>query len=244
VNIVVFDPLELSGPIPRKDERVEHILRVLKKGIGDEFFAGTEDGHLGTGRLAEINKDSVKIDFTQVGISNELAPLTLILGFPRPIQANRILKDLTTMGVSRMLLCGTELGEKSYRDGSFYSDQGWKRAVREGASQAGNPRLPSVSTHHSLETALAQLAAADSIKIALDPVEPDGSLSSLSLDPAEARAKGVILAIGSERGWTAHERQLLRDAGYYVASLGSRILRTETACLAAVTLSLSKMGMI
>jgi RsmE family RNA methyltransferase len=52
----------------------------------------------------------------------------------------------------------------------------------------------------------------------------------------------VVLAIGSERGWSERERDMLEAAGFLRLSLGSRALRTETACVAAVVLALEKTG--
>jgi RsmE family RNA methyltransferase len=52
----------------------------------------------------------------------------------------------------------------------------------------------------------------------------------------------VALAIGSERGWSDHERDLLEKAGFLRLSLGSRALRTETACIAAAVLAIEKIG--
>jgi len=52
----------------------------------------------------------------------------------------------------------------------------------------------------------------------------------------------VVLAIGSERGWTDHEREFLKNAGFLRLSLGSRALRTETACIAAAVLAIEKIG--
>jgi RsmE family RNA methyltransferase len=51
-----------------------------------------------------------------------------------------------------------------------------------------------------------------------------------------------VLAIGSERGWSERERDLFEAAGFLRLSLGSRALRTETACVAAAILALEKIG--
>ncbi|MCK7479782.1 MAG: RsmE family RNA methyltransferase [Candidatus Moduliflexus flocculans] len=50
--------------------------------------------------------------------------------------------------------------------------------------------------------------------------------------------------MGSERGWTDRELDSLAAAGFRFASLGDRILRTETACTAAVTLALAALGFV
>jgi RsmE family RNA methyltransferase len=54
----------------------------------------------------------------------------------------------------------------------------------------------------------------------------------------------VVLAFGAERGWSAAERALLRESGFTFAHLGERVLRTETACLVAITLIRAKLGLI
>jgi len=55
-------------------------------------------------------------------------------------------------------------------------------------------------------------------------------------------ASSAVLAVGSERGWSEHERDLLDTAGFLRLSLGSRALRTETACIAAAVLAIQSLG--
>jgi RsmE family RNA methyltransferase len=54
--------------------------------------------------------------------------------------------------------------------------------------------------------------------------------------------RSLVLAIGPERGWSDRERGLLEGEGFSRLSLGSRALRTETACIAAVVLAQEKLG--
>jgi 16S rRNA (uracil1498-N3)-methyltransferase len=167
-----------------------------------------------------------------------LNPLTILLGFPRPIQANRILKDLSSLGVSRIVLSGTDLGEKSYMESGFFKDEGWKDALVEGAEQSATTLLPEVEWDYTIARSLKRLAdAGESDLVALDNVEPLAALSTITL------AKGkAVLAIGSERGWSEAERESLGKAGFVLASLGSRVLKTETACLVGTALVLGKLG--
>lgn len=240
MNIALFTEADFSLPLPPDDERSRHILRVLKKKTGDEFKAGIENGPLGAARIDSIGPEGLRLSFRPTGEAPALHPVALLLGFPRPIQANRALKDLTSLGVGRILLCGTELGEKSYVQGGFFAEGGWERAIREGACQAGNPRLPSVSTHPDLSGALAALPPSQALRAALDPKEAEVPLRGLGFTKAE----GAILAIGSERGWTDSERDALRSSGFRLAGLGSRVLRTETAAIASVVLCLAAMEAI
>ena len=155
-----------------------------------------------------------------------------------------MLKDLTSLGVSEILLTGTELGEKSYSQSSIFKNRDFRAPLIEGAEQAGNPRLPRVSTHWTLERCLAALEAEEGSA---------GKGSRIFLHPyGESERMGqsggfpppLTLAIGSERGWTEAEIGLLRASGFSPRSLGGRILKTETAALAATVLALAGLGLL
>jgi RsmE family RNA methyltransferase len=251
VNIVLLSPAEASHPLlPARDERAVHVRKVLRKVPGQAFLAGIEDGPLVDATILSDGAEGMRLSLGAPRPARELHPLGLVLGFPRPIQANRVLKDLCSLGVARVWLCGTDLGERSYRDGSFFRDGGWERAVREGASQAGSPLLTRVSAHGSLDEAIDASGGEwrpgtgpgtpPVARLALDARGDPPRLSTAALE-AEG---GAILALGSERGWTDRERGLLEGAGFARAGLGARILRTETACLAACAVVLSRMGVM
>ncbi len=74
----------------------------------------------------------------------------------------------------------------------------------------------------------------------MDNYESPVALSTCPIDPAAPVAR----AIGSERGWSARERDALRAHGFTFAHLGPRVLRAETACLAALTLLRAKLGLL
>jgi RsmE family RNA methyltransferase len=88
-----------------------------------------------------------------------------------------------------------------------------------------------------LEEAI-MLSSANRTKIAFDNYEATGSFSTYSITPQ------VVLALGPERGWSNPERELLRSSGYELCHLGSRVLRTETACTAALVLTRAKLNLI
>jgi len=146
VNIILFDPTEIGKPLPRRDERTLHLLKVLHKKAGDTFDAGIVGGNLGIGRI-----DTVRLDGSVV-YSLDLReepppryPVRIAVGFPRPIQIRRLLRDLSNMGLEAVDLIGTELGEKSYRDTKLLTDGGARAALIEGAVQARDTRIPVLS---------------------------------------------------------------------------------------------------
>ncbi|HUW70476.1 MAG TPA: RsmE family RNA methyltransferase [bacterium] len=249
MNMLFLDLAEIAAPLPRSDARVQHVLRVLKKDQGDELAAGTPDGILGIAHIDSWDGQSMRFSFRAERTAPPLRPITLLLGFPRPIQANRILKDLSSLGVSHIVLSGTELGEKSYFQSDFFKNREFRRALIEGAEQAANPRLPEVETAWTLRRAIDALDAghasstgsAGGRRWAFDPYRAAGTFGAAALPTATA-ADPLVLAIGSERGWTQAELDLLAERGFGFAGLGDRILKTETAAVAAVSVALARLG--
>jgi RsmE family RNA methyltransferase len=243
VNLILFEPRELGKALPRRDPRTVHLLKVLRKKAGDGFDAGILGGCRGTGRIEKINLDgsmliSLKVDEEPPA----RLPLRVAAGFARPIQIRRLLRDLSSLGVEAVDLLGTELGEKSYRDTKLLSDGGAKEALVEGAVQSRDTTIPALAVFASLEDWLRERpwdknTRPGPLLVAADNVRPEGALARLP--PARGP---MVLAVGAERGWSDRERDALEDAGFSRLSLGSRALRTETACVAAAVLALEKIG--
>ena len=245
-----------------------HVARVLGKARGDEVEAGLvvhqafgrAPGSLGRARIEGLNGEGMVLDFVPEGEAPPLRPLRLLLGFPRPIQGTRLLKDLASLGVAEIILCGTELGEKSYLESDLWKKGEYRRAILEGAEQAANPRIPLVRREWSVRAALASMkaVAAEGEGVAQGEgaagaatAEPDWAGGTrLCLHPDRgapflgslAPSAPISLAIGSERGWTDAEIAELSASGYGLASLGDRILKTETAAVTAVAIVLSRLG--
>jgi RsmE family RNA methyltransferase len=242
VNIILFENHELGKALPRQDERARHLIKVLHKQPGDSFDAGLLGGQVGSGRIEKINGDgSIAISLQLDEAPPPRLPIRVAVGFPRPIQLRRLLRDVSSLGAQSIDLVATELGEKSYRDTKLIHDGGARSALVEGAVQARDTNIPALAIYASLESWLRESFLESSIPrpvlVAADNVRPMGAMSKLSpiMRPA-------IVAIGSERGWSDHERDMLEAAGFLRLSLGSRALRTETACIAAMIVVMEKIG--
>lgn len=247
LNMLFLEPEELGAPLGRDDERVRHVVKVLKKREGDELAAGMPDGALGRARIEAYDGRTMTFSFNRETESAPLRPITMLVGLPRPIQANRILKDLCSLGIARILLVATELGERSYLDSGFYSAGEYRSALIEGAQQAGNPRLPDVGLHGSIAEALKVLGSPSTsdARWALDPYRGSTPFGAACIEASRNAApadRGMTLAVGSERGWTPAELDRLEAAGFGMAALGDRILKSETAATVAVSLSLAALG--
>jgi RsmE family RNA methyltransferase len=244
VNVILFEDHELGKPLARRDERTIHLLRVLHKKPGDPFEAGLIGGNLGTGRIEAVRLDgSLNFSLDLPELPPPRLPLRMGVGFARPIQLRRILRDLSSLGLLAVDILGTELGEKSYRDTKLLTDGGARAALIEGAVQARDTRLPELAVYPGVEAWLEERPwdrppmRPGPILVAADHVRPEGSMAHLN-----ALGRSLVLAVGSERGWSEAERAALEKAGFLRLSLGSRCLRTETACLAAAAPAMEKIG--
>lgn len=253
MNICLFSPEEILNPLDIQDERAQHILKILHKKEGESFSAGIIGNQAGTAVIKKISVEEKKssdekktfkggkiyFDFKPESDGKKLYPLKMIIGFPRPIQLKRLLRDMASLGVQEVHLTGTELGEKSYLKSDLATKGEAEKFLLDGSVQAGSTQIPKLFIHQTLKNCLEQIELEGKL-FALDNIEPSQSLScALKEKPQKA-----IAAIGSERGWTNYERQLFRQNGFELLSMGKRILRTETASTVAVSLILNSMEVL
>jgi len=241
LNLLLFAPDELAAPLPRGDARAVHLLEVLRRLAGDSFDAGLVDGPRGKGTLVAIGPDPLTLTFTWGAPPPPLAPITLIVGLPRPQTARKILHDATTLGVAAMHFVVTEKGEPGYAQSPLWHTGEWRRHLLAGAAQAFCTRLPAVTYGQALPATLAALPAATT-RLALDNYEATSSLGAALALPGDRTPASVALALGPERGWSASDRDDLRTAGFTLVHLGPRVLRVETATLAAVAIVKAQRG--
>lgn len=255
MNIVLFEEAELVSPLPLCDPRIKHIQKILHKGVGDSFDAGIVNGASGTAEILSVSPQGMEFRFVANGDGKPLHPVTMIIGFPRPIQLKRLLRDIASLGVSQVHLCGTELGEKSYLKATLSQPEELHAMLKDGSIQAKSTHVPQVFVHQNVASCLdfvagntsIRVAGNTSIRVALDNIEPTASLQgflSSQFSADEAKTAGVVAAIGSERGWTANERNLFRERGFTLCGMGERVLRTETAATTAVAIILSNMEIL
>ena len=159
MNIILLRKEELSGgnfSFAKTDERFLHIKKVLKLGVGAVFKAGIIDGEKGAAEITSLSDElltarltvSEKVD-GRADVST-LPPIRLILGFPRPIQLRRILRDVAGLGIEALYLTGTELGEKSYLKADIAAETEIERLLIDGCSQAGDTHIPKVYRAYSV----------------------------------------------------------------------------------------------
>ncbi len=240
MNLLLFEAGEVAARpcrLPRADPRARHLLEVLRRSAGEPFDAGIVEGPRGRGRLVAIGADALTLEFDWAAPPPPLDSLRVLIGLPRPQTARKLLQDAAALGVAGVHFFHAEKGEPNYGQSPLWTGNEWRRHLLAGAAQAFDTRLPEVTHASSLALALRAppLAAARS-RVALDLYEAHEPLARTAL------AAPAVLAFGAERGWSDRERKELRAGGFTLAHLGSRVLRVETAVVAAIAVAKARLS--
>ena len=232
---------------------------ILLDNSGDEILAS----------VASINKSAVTVQLLErrPGKSESLVRITLCQGLLKSARFEWILEKGTELGVSVFspILCRRSMA--GLEDAGTSKMQRWQRIITEAAEQSGRARLPELLPIRTLKDAFANippgalalmpweeehdLSLRDTLKnIVLSrggggvdewrgPLRSPSSLQSL---PRSNAAITIVLFIGPEGGLTVEEVRQAQQHGAHIVSLGSRILRAETAALAVVASVMYELG--
>lgn len=212
----------------------KHVRQVLRKEPGDRLVIF--DG-LGLEADAEIvsfqgqdtgNVDVVLRILARRQATNELpTSLTIATAVPKGDRLKWMIEKLTELGVTRYIPLFTERSIVDPREGKL---ERLKQTVIEASKQCGRSSLMEIGEVTKWGSFLEAEIPNHRVWIA----HPYGASSQTGLQPGES--KGDVIAIGPEGGLTEAELQRATDAGAKLLELGSRILRIETAAIAAATL--------
>ena len=231
MNLLLFEDQANEILLPIGDSRVAHVKEVLRRLPGDDFDVAVVNGPKGKATILEDGTAGLRLSFLwQESIEDDRIPIGLLVGLPRPQTARKILQQAASLGVEAMDFFGTDKGEPSYADSKLWSSGEWRRHLLRGVEQAFSSFLPIVNHHPNIEVALAELPRSGS-RFALDVYE---AASPLAFTDSALPRTPCQLAVGSERGWSARERDLLRESEFEFRHLGPRVLREETACVVAL----------
>jgi 16S rRNA (uracil1498-N3)-methyltransferase len=229
VNLILLEAGEAAGPLAPDDPRAIHVLKVLRRREGDLFDVGIVNGPRGKATISSIGPAGIAFTFEAAVEATEPDPIHLVVALSRPQTARKILNEAAALGVSSIRFFQSEKGEPSYASSTLWSTPEWRRHLMDGAAQAFDTRIPDVLHSATLAECLSSLPK-ECLRVALDNYESPSRLSP------SLRTRPVALAFGPERGWSGPERALLRKEGFELAHLGARVLRTETAVVAALAI--------
>ncbi|MDR1075891.1 MAG: 16S rRNA (uracil(1498)-N(3))-methyltransferase [Xanthomonadaceae bacterium] len=232
-------PLRKGATVDLPEPVVRHLAQVMRMRSGDECVLFNGDGHDYRARLLEADKRSGSADILDSeAVDNESSlRITLLQGIARGEKMDLILQKATELGVVAfvpVMAERTEVKLDAARSGKRLAH--WRNVIESACGQSGRARVPSLTTPAPLAVALSSLDIPIGTRLTLDPMG-EHRLTQLALSSAE-----LVIATGPEGGWSPHDRATLADHGFSGLQLGPRILRTETAGLAAIAALQSRFG--
>jgi 16S rRNA (uracil1498-N3)-methyltransferase len=214
-----------------------HVARVLRGRSGDAIVLFNGDGREFAAVIETVRGARVTV---AIGAGRPVdrespAALTLLQCVARGERMDWIVQKTTELGVARIVPLISERSVVRLSAAQADAKLGHWRAVAVSAcEQSGRNRVPQVEAPVRLLDFLGASSAAGE-RLVLDPEAPAGA-------PGAARADALELAVGPEGGFAPDESEALRIAGFRGMRLGPRILRTETAAIAAVAWLQARFG--
>jgi 16S rRNA (uracil1498-N3)-methyltransferase len=208
-------------------EEARHLTRVLRVQPGQQFEI-SDNQHAWLAEVAEARGERVVFRALEPLVTAPPpARITLCAALIKFDRFEWIVEKATELGVERILPFEAERTDKGLFAASRKRTGRWERIARESSQQSRRTRLPEILPAVRFDTALRETAGH---RFFLDEDEAAPLLREI---PAE-RQDSVALIAGPEGGWTDGERSCARAAGWTPVSLGSLVLRAETAACAAL----------
>ena len=237
-RVHVAGPLAAGGSQTIQGDAANHITRVLRLERGDALIIFDGRGGEYAARIEEFRKGVVVVrvgDRTAVVRESPLS-LTLAQGVSRGERMDWVVQKATELGVSRIVPVLTERTVvKLDANQAERKLLHWQGIATAACEQSGRDRIPAIDAPLALVEFLGGVGG-HATRMLLSPT------GSLRIAEVARRDGGIIVLIGPEGGLAETEQQAALAAGFTAVRMGPRVLRTETAAVAALTLLQHRFG--
>jgi 16S rRNA (uracil1498-N3)-methyltransferase len=211
-----------------------HLANVLRARIGQEFDIATSE-NVRRGRIISITDGRVEFELGEVIPSAAVPSLTLLLSIFKFDRMEWAIEKCVELGAARIVPVIAQRTEVHLANAALKRVERWQRIARQASEQSRRASLPEISQPNRLKDAI---TASTGLRIVL--AESEEQLSLKDALNILAPSGELTLAFGPEGGWTESELKLFLGDGWTAASLGSTILRAETAAIAATAIALAE----
>ena len=223
-------PLTLvaGSTIELPEATFHHAVRVRRLGIGDSLTLFSGDGHEARARLVSIRRDRADALIEQTIDFDRESPLrvSLLQGISSGDRMDYTLQKAAELGIRSIIPVASDRSQRSAAPRAEKRATHWREVVISACEQSGRNRIPDVADASTLAAALASTSAATRLLLSTN-----GGARLRELPPPSG---SIALLAGPEGGLSNDEEMLAKRAGFTAVSLGPRILRTETAAVAAL----------
>jgi len=213
----------------------QHLAQVLRGRVGQEFDIATGDS-IRRGRISSVADDRVEFELGEVVPAAAIPNLTIVLSIFKFDRMEWAIEKSVELGVSRIFPVVAQRTEAHLAKAVQKRVERWQRIALQASEQSRRASAPEILQPQPLHAAV---TAARGVGIVLAESEEQLTLKD-ALQTSSAVGE-ITLAFGPEGGWSESELTLFKGAGWTFASLGSNILRTETAVIAAVAITLAEL---
>lgn len=239
IRLYVDMPLEADSELALPVATARHAVRVLRLAVGQPVTLFNGDGRDYPGTLARVDGHAARV---RLHASHEVAseppwPLTLVQCLAKGDKMDLVVQKATELGTTRIVPVLSERSE--IRLDAARADKRhrhWQAIAASACEQCGRARLPVIEPPQPLARSLEHFGPDSALRLALMPGARK-RIRDLAMPD-----DGAIVVIGPEGGLGERDITALTSAGFSGLTLGPRILRTETAGLAALAAILACHG--
>jgi 16S rRNA (uracil1498-N3)-methyltransferase len=211
----------------------EHLSRVLRARVGQEFDIAA-DGTVRRGRITSIAHDRVEFELGEEIPAAASSRITLLLSILKFDRMEWAIEKCTELGAARIIPVVASRTQTHLAAAAAKRTERWQRIAREASEQSRRATPPDVSQPMKFKDAV---SLPGSTRIVL--AESEQAVMLRDVLPSHPAGGDIVLAFGPEGGWVESELEAFRAVGWTAASLGSTILRAETAAIAAMAIAVS-----
>jgi 16S rRNA (uracil1498-N3)-methyltransferase len=212
-----------------------HLSHVLRARIGQEFDI-TTGNEVRRGRITAVAHDRVEFELSDKVPASAVVQATVALSIFKFDRMEWAIEKCTELGATRIVPVIARRTETHLASAAAKRVDRWRRIALQAAEQSRRVSPPEISDPRKLKDAV---ALPGGLRIVLSESETEMTLKDVVQSDAER--SDVVLALGPEGGWVDDELKLFHEAGWISASMGSTILRAETAAIASLAVVLAEL---
>ena len=222
----------VKGEIRVTGELARHLGQVLRVKIGETLAFSDGEQKEYTAAVQAVEKVGLVMKILSEGPIRSEPPLDiwLLQGIAKGEKMDFIVQKAVELGVSHIVPLETDNTVVKIKGKGKEKVERWQKIASAAAEQCGRGRIPAIHSPQSLPQAFEEMAE-DALCLFLWERENKGHMRDAL---AQYRRGPLVLLIGPEGGFSPAEADLVLSKGAYPISLGPRILRTETASIAAL----------
>jgi 16S rRNA (uracil1498-N3)-methyltransferase len=216
-------------------DQAAHLARVLRAEPG-QIYDVVSNGFLHRAEILSVSEAEVLFTLHEELESDAALPLHLLLAVFKFDHMEWAIEKATELGIARITPILARRTEKHLAQSALKRSERWRRIALEASKQSRRTDIPNIADPIPLKQALAEEKSPT--RILLSETEQTLTLTAaLKAATSLQQESDTALAIGPEGGWTPEEMSLFTQHQWQPVTLGPRILRAETAAIAAIAIA-------